>query len=249
MGVCGFVVPTTNRPEVTLTGSGTLKHLLQKGNLCEAKFDSEVGESGAFWSYATHGRCRRVHTQEHTCSCVLRTTQTESLTADRACGYQGALECYERAIQIDGGSCEALLRCSKVRAAQSTPTDHSRALGLALTGALTSRRSDPHSRTRMGSVCFCQALSDLTLEPGTSEGDAQAMTRRAVVLAEAARRQDAADARTHLAIAINLARLAVYSDNKTKVSLVRQVRCPPLRVIDACVMRAQSIKTSSLCFS
>lgn len=47
----------------------------------------------------------------------------------------GALGCYERALQLDGGSCEALLRCSK-------------------------------------------ALSDLTLEPGTPSGDAQAMVRR-----------------------------------------------------------------------
>lgn len=85
------------------------------------------------------------------------------------------------------------------------------------------------THVRAWARCLCQALSDLTLEPGTKEGDAQAMTRRAVVLAEAALRQDAADARTHLAIAINLARLAVYSDNKTKVSLVRQVRRPPLR--------------------
>ena len=47
-----------------------------------------------------------------------------------------------------------------------------------------------------------------------------------MVLAEAARLADDGDARTHLALAINLARLAVYSDNKTKVSLVRQVRRP-----------------------
>ena len=87
-----------------------------------------------------------------------------------------------------------------------------------------------HARA-WGSAGLChQALSDLTLEPGTSEGEAQAMTRRAVILAEAALQQDASDARTHLAIAINLARLAVYSDNKTKVSLVRQVRTARLSV-------------------
>jgi len=47
-----------DRQKVTLTGSGTFKHLLREGNLCEAKFDSEVGESGAARSCATHGRSR-----------------------------------------------------------------------------------------------------------------------------------------------------------------------------------------------
>ena len=41
--------------------------------------------------------------------------------------------------------------------------------------------------------------------------------QKAVDLAEQAVQMDPEDARTHLALAINLARLALYSDNNTEV--------------------------------
>mmetsp|Transcript_40876 Transcript_40876/g.68460 ORF Transcript_40876/g.68460 Transcript_40876/m.68460 type:complete len:325 (+) Transcript_40876:96-1070(+) len=77
-----------------------------------------------------------------------------------------------------------------------------------------------------------KALSDLTLEPGTSEANAQALVTRAVALAERAVELNGADPLAHLARAINLGRLALYSSTKTKVDLVRAVRVGAEKAIE-----------------
>eukprot|EP00238_Polyblepharides_amylifera_P011266 CAMPEP_0196595184 /NCGR_PEP_ID=MMETSP1081-20130531/80416_1 /TAXON_ID=36882 /ORGANISM="Pyramimonas amylifera, Strain CCMP720" /LENGTH=294 /DNA_ID=CAMNT_0041919681 /DNA_START=232 /DNA_END=1113 /DNA_ORIENTATION=+ len=79
---------------------------------------------------------------------------------------------------------------------------------------------------------YSKAMSDLTLEPGTSPAEAQRLVTLAVETAEQALAQEPLSARAHLALAINLARLALYSNNQTKVDLVRRVREGAQRAIE-----------------
>lgn len=63
---CGLCGGDDDRQKVTLLkGSGTFKHLLREGNLCEAKFDSEVGESDPAVRHAW-ALSRGAHTGAHT---------------------------------------------------------------------------------------------------------------------------------------------------------------------------------------
>mmetsp|Transcript_16822 Transcript_16822/g.55022 ORF Transcript_16822/g.55022 Transcript_16822/m.55022 type:complete len:298 (-) Transcript_16822:66-959(-) len=69
-----------------------------------------------------------------------------------------------------------------------------------------------------------KAVSDTSLDAAMTMEEARSRVRKGVQLAQRAQRMNPACAQAHVAEAINLGRLAMYSGNREKVRLVRMVR-------------------------